>query len=85
MINKYITHQENFWAGEFGNEYVSRSQGLEILESNIDFFEKALKKTNNIKTCIEFGSNVGMNLRALKQILPENEFHAIEINKKAIN
>ena len=85
MINKYSTQQENFWAGEFGNEYVSRSQGKEILNSNIDFFKRSLKKTNNVKTCIEFGSNVGMNLRALKEISPENELHAIEINKKAIN
>ena len=58
MNNHYETQQENFWAGEFGDEYILRSQGKEILNSNIDFFERALKKTNNIKTCIEFGSNI---------------------------
>ena len=80
----YETQQENFWAGEFGDEYILRSQGKEILNSNIDFFERALKKTNNIKTCIEFGSNIGMNIKALKEIYSDKEFHAIEINKNAL-
>ena len=84
MIDKYITQQENFWAGEFGNEYVSRSQGEEIINSNIDFFKKALKKTENIKTCIEFGSNIGLNIKALKKIYPYQEHHVIEINEKAV-
>ncbi len=84
-MNKYNTQQENFWAGEFGNEYVSRSQGEEIINSNIDFFKKALKKTNGIDTCIEFGSNIGLNIRALKKIYPKQEHHVIEINEKAVS
>ena len=84
MTDKYITQQENFWAGEFGNEYVSRSQGEEIINSNIDFFKKALKNADDIKTCIEFGSNIGLNIRALKKIYPDQEHHVIEINKKAV-
>ena len=84
-MDKYITQQENFWAGEFGNEYVSRSQGEEIINSNIDFFKKSLKKTEDIKTCIEFGSNIGLNIRALKKIYPDQEHHVIEINEKAVN
>ena len=85
MIDKYRTQQENFWAGEFGNEYILRSQGKEILNSNISFFKRALKNTKNLDTCIEFGSNIGMNIRALKEIHDFKEFHAIEINKKAFN
>ena len=73
MTDKYVTQQENFWAGEFGNEYVSRSQGEEIINSNIDFFKKALKSAEDIKTCIEFGSNIGLNIRALKKIYPDQE------------
>ena len=44
MTENYYTEQENFWAGDFGNEYVLRSQGTEILNSNISFFKSALKK-----------------------------------------
>ena len=84
MTDKYVTQQENFWAGEFGNEYVSRSQGEEIINSNIDFFKKALKSAGDIKTCIEFGSNIGLNIRALKKIYPYQEHHVIEINEKAV-
>ena len=85
MNDNYSTEQENFWAGDFGNEYVLRSQGTEILNSNISFFKSALKNTKNIKTCIEFGSNIGMNIKALQKLFPNQEQHAIEINKDAIS
>ena len=54
MTDKYITQQENFWAGEFGNEYVSRSQGEEIINSNIDFLEITIKENKYVKKIIEF-------------------------------
>ena len=49
MIDKYETQQEKFWAGEFGNEYVSRSQGEEIINSNIDFFKKSWRRDPKFK------------------------------------
>ena len=33
-----------------------------------------------MKTCIEFGANIGMNLKALKLLHPDQEQHGIEIN-----
>ena len=47
-------------------------------------FKKALKSAEDIKTCIEFGSNIGLNIRALKKIYPDQEHLVIEINKKAV-
>lgn len=38
-----------------------------------------------IESCIEFGANVGMNLKALRLLLPACELHAIEINEDAVN
>ena len=38
---KYRTEQEEFWAGEFGTEYIQRNQGSKLLASNLDFFSKA--------------------------------------------
>jgi pseudaminic acid biosynthesis-associated methylase len=35
------------------------------------------------KTCIEFGANIGMNLKALKLLHPAQEQHGIEINADA--
>ena len=81
MENK--TDQEFFWSGEFGNNYIERNENKRLLTSNINFFIKSLQRTKNLKTCIEFGSNVGMNIKSLKIIYPDLEFHAVEINKKA--
>jgi spore coat polysaccharide biosynthesis protein SpsF len=82
---KYKTSQENFWAEEFGDEYISRNVGQELLASNLKFFSEALKKAGDICSFIEFGANVGMNLKALNLLYPKLEMSAIEINKKAVN
>lgn len=40
--------------------------------------------TYGISSCIEFGSNIGLNLKAIKTLLPHCELSAIEINSKAV-
>lgn len=79
----FKTEQEAFWAGEFGNAYIERNQGDALLASNLDFFSKALRATRGIKTCIEFGANIGMNLKAIQLLHPTVEASAIEINAQA--
>lgn len=79
----FKTEQEKFWAGEFGTEYIQRNIGPALLASNLDFFAKALRGARNVNSCIEFGANIGMNLKALKLLYPEQELHAIEINPDA--
>ena len=79
----FKTEQEAFWAGEFGTEYIQRNQGDALLASNLDFFAKALRAARGVKTCIEFGANIGMNLKALKLLHPTQEQHGIEINADA--
>jgi pseudaminic acid biosynthesis-associated methylase len=79
----YTTEQEAFWAGEFGTEYIRRNTGDALLASNINFFSKALHGTRGIRSCIEFGANIGMNLKALRLLLPGVDAHAIEINADA--
>ena len=51
----FKTDQENFWAESFGKEYIDRNNGEKLLASNLDFFTKALKSTQGVKSCIEFG------------------------------
>ena len=77
------TEQEDFWAGDFGTAYIARNQGDEILASNLHFFSQALSKTSQLKTCCEFGANIGMNLNALKLLIPNLELFGVEINKNA--
>lgn len=79
----FKTEQEAFWAGEFGTEYIQRNQGDVLLASNLDFFAKALRSTRQINSCIEFGANIGMNLKALSLLHPSIDAYAIEINAEA--
>lgn len=79
----FKTEQEAFWAGDFGTKYIQRNQGDALLASNLDFFSKALRSARAVKTCIEFGANIGMNLKALKLLHPPQEQHGIEINADA--
>jgi len=79
----FTTEQERFWAGEFGDAYVERNQGTALLASNLSFFSRALQRAGKIESCIEFGANIGMNLRALRLLHPQIELRGIEINSQA--
>jgi spore coat polysaccharide biosynthesis protein SpsF len=79
----FKTDQEKFWAEQFGNEYIDRNNGPQLLASNLNFFTKALGNAEKINSCIEFGANIGMNLNALKLLYPKIELSGIEINTKA--
>lgn len=80
----YKTEQENFWATEFGDAYINRNDDLQIIAGNINLFSKILGLTTNVKSVIEFGSNIGNNLKAIKALIPNSELSAIEINQKAV-
>jgi spore coat polysaccharide biosynthesis protein SpsF len=77
------THQEQLWAGEFGNDYIVRNRDTALLDSNRALFTKVLSHTQGIGSAIEFGANIGNNLRALRDIVPAVELHSIEINATA--
>ncbi|MBA2080325.1 pseudaminic acid biosynthesis-associated methylase [Aeromonas veronii] len=81
---KLKTEQEKFWAGDFGENYISRNKGHEYLASNIDFFKKILCATQNINTVIELGCNIGLNLQALHEINSKLKLCGYEINESAV-
>lgn len=80
----FRTDQEAFWAGEFGTQYIDRNQGDALLAANLDFFAKALRGVQAADSCVEFGANIGMNLRALKLLYPRQQQYAVEINADAV-
>jgi len=82
--NEYKTDQEKFWAGEFGTEYISRNQDHQLLASNLKFLSTALDTVPALSSCIEFGANIGMNLKALRLLYPSILLSAIEINEAAV-
>jgi len=79
----FKTDQESFWAGQFGTDYIGRNDSRELLASNLNFFCQALRRAGRINSCLEFGANIGMNLRALKLIFPAMSQQGIEINADA--
>jgi spore coat polysaccharide biosynthesis protein SpsF len=83
-MNSYATEQEAFWAGEFGDHYVARNKEQELFTSNLALFSKVLARAEKVRSVIEFGSNIGMNVRALQQLLPAARFAAVEINETAV-
>ena len=83
-MTSYKTEQEAFWAGDFGNEYIERNKGLNVVAANIAMFSKVLSRTVSVKTILEFGANRGLNLEALRALMPTAEISAIEINDKAV-
>lgn len=82
-MNAFRTEQEEFWAGSFGDEYIERNKEIRLLSSKTALFGTILKNTKNIQTLIEFGANIGLNLLAIKTLVPDIKLAAVEINKKA--
>jgi len=85
MKDDFSTEQEKFWAGKFGEDYISRNTREELLAKNLWFFTDALKRVNRINSVIEFGPNIGANLLALHSLFPKIVSAGIEINSSAIN
>lgn len=79
----FRTEQERFWAGEFGDEYIGRNQSDEYLAANLNFFSKAFEQVGRPASVLEFGANIGMNLKAIKLLFPHVDLFGIEINESA--
>lgn len=79
----FATEQEQFWAGDFGNAYADRNTGADHLAANLALWGRILSHTRGVSSALELGANIGMNIRALKHLLPKAAFSAVEINAKA--
>ena len=79
------TAQLQRWRNDFGNAYIERN---EVTDSNIQQREKVWSKILNEvhaakpQSILEVGSNIGLNMRALKNVTKADLF-AIEPNPKA--
>ncbi len=85
-MQKYKTEQEVFWASsEWASEYIKRNS-IEIVKNNITFFSDIFKQCNSdIKSVIEFGSNIGLNLHAIDKLFNDVNIAAVEISNEAIS
>jgi pseudaminic acid biosynthesis-associated methylase len=78
------TEQELFWQGEFGDQYIDRNRGSWMVPSNLALFSQALRRTHGVDSILEFGANIGMNLKALRTLLPDARLGAVEVNARAV-
>ena len=85
MAPEYKTEQEEFWAGGFGDQYTNRNQGEGMVAANLALFSRILERTQSVCSAIEFGANIGLNLEALRVLIPGIELSAIEINRTAVD
>ena len=83
-MSGYKTEQEEFWAGQFGDDYTERNQGYQLIASNTALFASIIARTLKVKSILEFGANRGLNLLVLRNLLPAVELSAVEINPKAV-
>lgn len=79
----YKTEQEAFWHGEFGDEYLKRNNSEQLVVNRMVHFGQFLKGAPRVRSIMELGCNVGMNLQALKRLNPAFELAAYEISPKA--
>lgn len=86
MTTIYETDQENFWAGEFGNEYTARNLGdKKAIASRLALWAAILQHIPQpVRSILELGANIGINLDALLLLQPEAKCSAVEINAKAV-
>jgi len=82
-VKSFSTEQEHFWAGDFGTSYISRNQSQEYLASNLNFFSRACRIMDRPESILEFGANIGMNIKALQLLYPGIHAEGIEINDTA--
>ena len=83
MPNQLTTDQEHFWQGSFGDSYSDRNRGPDLVAANAAFFGRILSRAPGIQSILELGANIGLNLQALRQLLPSARLSAVEINNRA--
>jgi pseudaminic acid biosynthesis-associated methylase len=82
--HNFQTEQEKFWSQKFGDEYTHRNQGKNSIASNLALFSNIFARIQEVNSLIEFGANIGLNIDAIKLLLPEVKISAIEINNVAV-
>ena len=79
----YLTDQETFWAGAFGDNYIDRNRSDGLLNSKIAMWSQMIRCANRVNSIKELGCNVGLNLEALHHLNSDYKLSGVEINKAA--
>lgn len=82
-MSGYASEHEQFWSGEFGDAYSARNTGADVVAGNLALFSRILQRTDGVGSVLELGANIGLNLRALRQLVPTADLAGVEINSVA--
>ena len=79
-----VSSQEDFWRGDFGDKYILRNNSAALYPPNLRLFSEIINSMEiSPKEWIEFGPNIGNNLKAIKTLIPNCKTIGIEINSTA--
>lgn len=78
-----MNEQEQFWAGEFGDNYIGRNTLANVPLAIAKWAKILIHTTPLPRSFLELGCNIGINLHALHTLFPQAELEAVEINAKA--
>lgn len=68
----------------FGDKYTDRNRcGKSMIACRVGNLTKCLSRADYLNSSLEFGSNIGYNEIALRQLYPDIEMDVVEINEKA--
>jgi pseudaminic acid biosynthesis-associated methylase len=79
----YRTEQEQFWSGEFGDAYTGRNSSAELQAAATVRMARIVARTAAVRSVLELGANIGINLIALRTVLPQARLAGVEINENA--
>jgi spore coat polysaccharide biosynthesis protein SpsF len=83
-MSGFKTEQEDFWAGEFGTQYINRNPSDKEMGARLALFARIMSRTREVDSIIELGANIGNNLRVLNQMFPCLALAGVEINSTAV-
>ena len=75
--------QEIFWAETYAKGYIEKNSQFDQ-KLLFDGWEKILARVEAPSSIIEFGPNIGRNIRALEHFFPEAHKSVVEISVEAI-
>jgi pseudaminic acid biosynthesis-associated methylase len=83
-MTDHASEQEQFWSGDFGDDYAARNESAQIVAGNLALFARILTSMPGVESIVELGANIGNNLQALHLLLPQVALTAVEINAAAV-
>ena len=79
----YRTEQEQFWSGEFGEAWATRNSSPDKQAAATAKMARIVARTAAVRSVLELGANIGINLTALRTLLPHARLEGVEINENA--